>query len=187
MSRIHIVLPPAAEAPPPARLPEFLTDLRPAAGDPYLALAKAADLAGLAGVVVPHDPGGFEPLVTAAALLRATRYVTVFAEIQPWIATPQYTAKLSASLQRFSGGRFGWYVGDDAESAAFVGTARDFWSRADGLPEVLSKHPFPEVAVAGTGIAKTFVQVGHDPGEIYRIGEHVIPLSLSEGEPVHVG
>lgn len=187
MSRIHIVLPRAAEAPPPVRLPEILTDIRPAACDPHLALAKAADLAGLAGVVVPHDPDGPEPLVTAAALLRATRHVTVFAEIQPWIATPQYAAKLSASLQRFSGGRFGWYVGDDIESVAFVGTARDFWRRADGLPDVLSKHPFPEVAVAGTGISKTFVSVGHDPGEIYRIGEHVIPLSSPEGEPARVG
>ena len=176
MSRIHIVLPPAAEAPPPVTLPDFITDLRPAASDPFLALAKAADLVGLAGVVVPYDPEGPEPLVTAAGLLRATRHITVFAGIQPWIATPQYAAKLSATLQRFSGGRLGWYLDDDAESAAFVETARDFWQRPDGLPEVLSEHAFPRIAFAGN--EESFFAVSHDPGEVYRIGER---------EPAHVG
>jgi len=213
MPRIHIVLPPVADAPPPATLPGSFTDLRPHTIDPFLALAKAADLAGLSGIVVPHDSEGPEPLVTAAGLLRATRHVTVFAGIQPWIATPQYTAKLSASLQRFSGGRFGWYLDDTAESAAFVDTARDFWHRPDGLPDVLSEHPFPHVATAGESgtahldvaglepdavialieerrgadIAEFFLAVGHDPGEIYRIGEYVLPVLSQEKEPARVG
>ncbi|MBS2552126.1 LLM class flavin-dependent oxidoreductase [Catenulispora sp. NL8] len=213
MSRVHIVLPSAAAAPPPAVLPDRLTDLRPSASDPFLALAKAADLAGLASVVVPYDRQGPEPLVTAAALLRATRHVTVFAGVQPWIATPQYAAKVSASLQRFSGGRFGWYLDGDAESAAFAQTAGDFWRRPDGLPEVLSEHAFPAVVLAGAsgtahldvaglepdavaaaiderrdaGFAEFFLTVGHDPGEIYRIGEYVLPVLSQERAPSHAG
>ena len=215
MSRVHIVVPSAADAPPPAVLPGFLTDLRPCAPDPFVALARAADLAGLSGVVVPFDPDGPEPLVTAAALLRVTRHVSVFAGIQPWIATPQYTAKLSATLQRFSGGRFGWYLADDAESAAFTQTAREFWHSAEGLPDVLSEHTFPQVSVAGqagsalldiaglgadavtaliaehrgAGVEEFFLTVGHDPGEVYRIGEYVLPVlsQAQEKEPAHVG
>jgi alkanesulfonate monooxygenase SsuD/methylene tetrahydromethanopterin reductase-like flavin-dependent oxidoreductase (luciferase family) len=215
MIRIHIILPGTATAPPPVELPNLVTDLRPrpSAVDPFLTLAKAADLAGLAGVVVPHDPSGPEPLVTAAGLLRATRHITVFAGIRPWIATPQYTAKMSASLQRFSGGRFGWYVDDDADSAAFVETARDFWRRPDGLPEVLSEHAFPQVVVAdegsgawldasgrepdaiasqiadltAAGVSEFFLAVSHDPGEVYRIGEYVLPLLSQERAPAHVG
>ncbi|MFD0634974.1 LLM class flavin-dependent oxidoreductase [Catenulispora yoronensis] len=196
-------------------LPEFLTDIRPPAADPYVALAKAADLAGLSGVVVPNDPDGPEPLVTAAGLVRVTRHATVFAEVRPGIATPQYTAKFSATLQRFSGGRFGWYVGDDADSTAFVETAREFWDNADGLPDVLSEHAFPQVAVAkaahsarlevqglapaavaelidehaGFGVTEFYFGVGHDPGEIYRIGEYVLPQlsQQKERETAHVG
>jgi alkanesulfonate monooxygenase SsuD/methylene tetrahydromethanopterin reductase-like flavin-dependent oxidoreductase (luciferase family) len=213
MSRINIVLPRAAETRPPQPLPDFITDLRPSAADPWRALATAADLAGLAGVLVPFDARGPESLVTAAGLLRATRHIDVLAGLRPWIATPQYTAKLSASLQRFSGGRFGWYFdADDAETTAFVATAEAFWQSPDGLPEVLSAHAFPRVSIAGTpasarldlrglapravadaieehehaGVSEFFLDVGEDPGEVYRLGEYVLPLLSPEQEPDHV-
>lgn len=196
MTRVYIVLPPESESPPPIALPGFVTDVRPPATGPALALAKAADLAGLAGVVVPADPDGPEPLVTAGALLRATRHVEVLAAVEPWIATPQYTAKFSASLQRFSGGRFGWYVdAADQEAEAFVGTARDFWKRPEGLPDVLSEHAFPRVITTAAprldvrGLApaeivalvekqaadEVLLEVGVEPGEVLRLGEYVLP------------
>ncbi|GAB0103934.1 hypothetical protein JMUB6875_29080 [Nocardia sp. JMUB6875] len=163
----HIVLPRTA-APPPVALPAFLTDQRPTPESSALALARAADLAGLAGVLVPFDPEGPETLVTAAALLRATRYIEVIAEFHSGIATPQYTAKLSASLQRFSGGRLGWKLpDDDPERERFVKVARDFWHSPEGLPKPLSDTPFPNVYADSSG----FVEVGHDPGEVFRLGE----------------
>ncbi|WP_158675779.1 LLM class flavin-dependent oxidoreductase [Nocardia stercoris] len=170
----HIVLPGAASAPPPVRLPRFLTDLRPPPQAPELASARAADLAGVTGVLVPFDPDGPESLVTAAALLRATRHIEVVAGFRTGLATPQYTAKLSASLQRFSGGRLGWHLdADDPGRAEFVAVAREFWTSPDGLPKPLSDTPFPNVYVGGVdgrGSAG-FVEVGHDPGEVYRLAE----------------
>lgn len=212
--RIHIVLPPAADLRPRVRLPDFVTDLRPPAADPWPDLARAADLAGLAGVLVPFDLDGPESLVTAAALLRVTRHLEVAAGLQPWIATPQYAAKLSASLQRFSGGRLAWYFDhDDAESAAFTATAEKFWQSPDGLDDVLSAHAFPRVTLAGSpatarldlrgldphaaaaalreradaGISEFFLEVGDDPGEVYRLGEYVLPLLLDEANPNPLG
>ncbi|GAB0102800.1 hypothetical protein JMUB6875_17710 [Nocardia sp. JMUB6875] len=163
----HIVLP-RTPAPPPVRLPAFLTDLRPAPESSALALARAADLAGLAGVLVPFDPEGPESLVTAAGLLRATRYIEVVAEFHSDIATPQYAAKFSASVQRFSGGRLGWKLPvDDPGRERFVAVAREFWHSPDGLPKPLSDTAFPNVYNDTTA----FVEVGHDPGEVFRLGE----------------
>lgn len=170
----HIVLPSAASAPPPVRLPDLLTDLRPTPTSSALALARAADLAGLAGVLVPFDPDGPEALVTAAALLRATRHIEVVAGFHTGIATPQYTAKLSASLQRFSGGRLGWHLAaDDPGREEFVATAREFWHAPDGLPKPLSDTAFPRVYIGGADGrgSRSFVEVGHDPGEVFRLGE----------------
>ena len=220
MTRIYLVLPPEAAAPAPVGLPGFVTDVRPPSAGGTLALAKAADLAGLTGVLVPYDPDGADALVTAAGLLRVTRHVEVLAGLAPWIATPQYTAKLSASLQRFSGGRFGWYFDDSgadeaghAAIADFVATADDFWHRSDGLPDVLSEHSFPRVSRAASAasvqldgrgqapqeiaavidkqqheadIAEFFIEVGHDPGAVLRLGEYVLPLLSHEKEPDHV-
>ncbi|AYF74922.1 LLM class flavin-dependent oxidoreductase [Nocardia yunnanensis] len=170
----HIVLPGAATAPPPARLPGFVTDLRPAPQDSALSLARAADLAGLAGVLVPFDPDGPEALVTAAALLRATRYVEIVAAFDTGISTPQYISKLSASLQRFSGGRFGWHFSaDDPGRERFLAVAHEFWHTPGGLPKPLSDSAFPAVyleGVDGRGTAG-FVEVGHDPGEVFALGE----------------
>jgi alkanesulfonate monooxygenase SsuD/methylene tetrahydromethanopterin reductase-like flavin-dependent oxidoreductase (luciferase family) len=138
----------------------------------------------------------------------------VSAGLEPWIATPQYAAKLSASLQRFSGGRLNWYFdAEGAETAAFLGTAEEFWQRPDGLPEVLSEHAFPLVLIGGSpscarldlrglsleaavtaieahaqaGVSDFFLEVGDDPGEVYRLGEYVLPLLSTEREPDHVG
>jgi len=164
----HILLPDTASAPPLVRLPAFLTDSRPVRGlqDPALALARAADLAGLAGVVVPLDPEGPEALVTAAALLRATRHVEVVASFPTDIATPQYVAKLSASLQRFSGGRLGWLIpADDPGRAQFLAAARRFWHSPEGLKPPLSETAFPVVYNG----SEPFVSVGYEPGEVFTL------------------
>ncbi|MEU7858544.1 LLM class flavin-dependent oxidoreductase [Nonomuraea sp. NPDC049141] len=113
--RFHVILP--TRSPVRAELPAFVSDVRPALADPAGRTAVAADLAGLAGALVPFDPGGQESLTVAANVLRRTRHLRVVAEFHPGVATPVYAAKLSASLQRFAAGRLGWQVAVDLDAA----------------------------------------------------------------------
>lgn len=114
----HITLPTRARR--RRSFPEHLTDpARPVLGhapaDPYdhiAQVARAAELAGLSGAVVPFDPDGEESFIVAGGVLRRSRYLRVVAEFHPAIATPVYAAKLSVSLARFSGDRLDWKLGD---------------------------------------------------------------------------
>ncbi|HUR04789.1 MAG TPA: LLM class flavin-dependent oxidoreductase [Nonomuraea sp.] len=113
--RFHVVLP--TRSPVRVRLPAFVADVRPALADPAGRTAVAADLAGLAGALVPFDPEGQESLTVAANVLRRTRHLRVVAEFHAGVATPVYAAKLSASLQRFAAGRLGWQLAVDLDPA----------------------------------------------------------------------
>jgi alkanesulfonate monooxygenase len=116
LTRFHITVPTRTRE--RAELPEFVTDLRPHdRGTGYHLVGRAAELAGLDGALVPFDPCGGESLVVAAALLRDSRRIEVIAEFHPGIATPVYAAKLSASLQRYTGGRLGWRLAVDLDPA----------------------------------------------------------------------
>jgi alkanesulfonate monooxygenase len=117
--------------------PDFVTDIRPPTSDPeHHLVARAAELAGLDGALVPFDPYGHESLVVGAALLRDSRRIQVIAEFHPGIATPVYAAKLSASLQRYADGRLGWSLAVEldpivarAQGDFLTGPAR--YARAD--------------------------------------------------------
>ncbi|GII60226.1 alkanesulfonate monooxygenase [Sphaerisporangium krabiense] len=94
-------------------LPAFVTDPRGGVSGPSAHIAqvgRAAEIAGLDGALVPFDPEGEESLVLAAGLLRGSRHLRVIAGFHAGIATPVYAAKLSASLQRFTGGRLDWQI-----------------------------------------------------------------------------
>ncbi|MEV0587857.1 LLM class flavin-dependent oxidoreductase [Nonomuraea sp. NPDC050310] len=108
----HIVLPTRSRR--GRRFAAALTDPRRAAGphDHVAQVARAAELAGLSGAVLPFDPGGAESFVLAGAVLRRTRYLRVTAEFHPAVATPVYAAKLSLSLARFSADRLDWKLAD---------------------------------------------------------------------------
>ncbi|MEU6411820.1 LLM class flavin-dependent oxidoreductase [Microbispora sp. NPDC046933] len=114
---VHITLPAGGWRPP--ALPGFVTDPRPEAPGPLDHLGRigrAAELAGLDGVLVPFDPAGQDTFVVAAGLLRRSRHVRVAAGFHAGIATPVYAAKLSASLQRFSGDRLDWRLTVDLDT-----------------------------------------------------------------------
>lgn len=116
MTRFHITVP--TRTPERVELPEFVADLRPPdRGTSHRLVGRAAELAGLDGALVPFDPGGLESLVVAAGLLRDSRRIEVIAEFHPGIATPVYAAKLSASSQRYTGGRLGWRLAVDLDPA----------------------------------------------------------------------
>ncbi|WP_067471806.1 LLM class flavin-dependent oxidoreductase [Actinomadura hibisca] len=128
----HLVLP-TRGGPAPAPLPSFVTDLRPGAFGPLEHLAeigRAADVAGFHGVLTPFDPGGEESLVVTAGLLRQNRWLRGIAGFHPGIATPVYAAKVSASLQRFSGDRLDWRLTVDLDPAV-ARSQGDFLEGAD--------------------------------------------------------
>ncbi|MGK8524329.1 LLM class flavin-dependent oxidoreductase [Nocardia asteroides] len=139
------------------------TDPRPGRFGPFDDLAQiinAAELAGLDGVLAPYDPAGEESWIVAGGALRATRHSRVVVEFQPAFGTPVYAAKISATLQRISGGRLAWQLavdtdpadarargdrvtGDDryARAAEFLTVARGVWNDA----------AVPSAGFAGTG------------------------------------
>lgn len=140
--------------------------------------ARAAEVAGFDGVVLPFDPEGEHPLITAVAVARATSRIRVIPEVPTSLASPVYAAKLSTTFARTFGPRLGWRIssrslgpayGDLLEGAdreerdrEFLEIARRvaaettvdvegrfFTVRGGGLQAPLGGHPFPEVQSVG--------------------------------------
>lgn len=77
----------------------------------YLAqVARAAELTGFDGLVIPDEPAGEEPWIVTGTLLRETRRLQLVTAIAPGSASGVYHAKMAASVQRFSGDRQGWLL-----------------------------------------------------------------------------
>lgn len=78
-------------------------------GNPYhdylLEVARAAEIAGFDGALVPSFPDSEDPWVIASSVSRATKTLRFMIAYQPMWFDPIYAAKASASLQRLSGGR----------------------------------------------------------------------------------
>jgi alkanesulfonate monooxygenase len=78
-------------------------------GIPYhdylLEVARAAEIAGFDGALIPSFPDSEDPWVIASAIARRTKTLRFMIAYQPMWFDPLYAAKLSASLQRLSNGR----------------------------------------------------------------------------------
>lgn len=112
-------------------------------------LVRAAEIAGLDGVVAPYDVHGEDSLVAAADALRHTRWLEVVQEFHPFSLNPVYAAKVAASTQRFTQARLGWQLAVDApvlsqptpaadtpaeryaRAAEFLTVARGVWENPD--------------------------------------------------------
>ncbi|AOJ29815.1 alkanesulfonate monooxygenase [Burkholderia seminalis] len=73
-------------------------------------VARAADIAGFHGALIPIFRFTEEPWVVAAALARETRRLRLLIALQPHFVHPVYAAQMAASLQRISRGRVEWNV-----------------------------------------------------------------------------
>lgn len=73
-------------------------------------IARAAEINGFHGALVPAFRHSEEPWMISAALARETRYLHFLIAIQPWFIHPGYAAQMAASLQRISGNRVEWNV-----------------------------------------------------------------------------
>jgi alkanesulfonate monooxygenase len=71
-------------------------------------VARAAELAGFVGLLIPYDPAGEEGWVIGSALARETKHLTIVPEFRAGFASAVYAAKLTFTFQRFFGDRLGW-------------------------------------------------------------------------------
>ena len=69
-------------------------------------IAQAADRLGFHGVLVPTGKSCEEPFIVAASLIDATRDLRFLVATRPATLSPTLAARLSATLDRLSGGRF---------------------------------------------------------------------------------
>lgn len=78
-------------------------------GIPYhdylLEVARAAELSGFDGALIPSFPDSEDPWVIASAIARHTKTLRFMIAYQPMWFHPLYAAKAAASLQRLSNGR----------------------------------------------------------------------------------
>lgn len=85
-----------------------LVDGRPD-GIPYhdymLDVARAAELSGFDGALIPSFPDSEDPWVIASSIARRTKTLRFMIAYQPMWFDPLQAAKAAASLQRLSGGR----------------------------------------------------------------------------------
>lgn len=85
-------------------------------------VARAADIVGFHGALIPIFRFTEEPWVVAAALARETRNLRLLIAMQPWFMHPAYAAQMAASLQRISRGRVEWNIvtgGGGADQRAY--------------------------------------------------------------------
>lgn len=73
-------------------------------------VARAAEVSGFTGGLLPSFPFTDDPWAATAALVRETRTFRFMVAFQPGFLDPVHTARLSASLQRASGGRLVYNV-----------------------------------------------------------------------------
>jgi alkanesulfonate monooxygenase len=73
--------------------------------DHMVEIARAAELSGFVGGLIPSFPMTEDPWVIAAALARATKTFRPMIAFQPGFLSPARAARMSASLQRATNGR----------------------------------------------------------------------------------
>ncbi|WP_313440313.1 LLM class flavin-dependent oxidoreductase [Novosphingobium sp.] len=99
-------------------------------------VARAAELTGFDGIVVPDEPQGEEPWIVTGALLRETRRVGIVTTVAPGSASGVYLGKMAASVQRFSGDRQGWLI--DSGEGPSAGDTLPVEDRAERTGELLT-------------------------------------------------
>src|SRR5690606_28474140 len=68
-------------------------------------VARASEASGFVGGLLPSFPMTDDPWVVAAAAARATTTYRFMVAFQPGFLHPVHAARMSATLQRLSGGR----------------------------------------------------------------------------------
>ncbi len=160
-------------------------------------VARAAELSGFDGVLIPQTDEGEEPLIVAGALARECRRVRLAPQLPVHFLSAVYAAKIATSFQRMSGGRLvlhlalgepspGAWHGHDWSLAEQVARADEFLTVFRGVWE---KGPFTFEGrfyeVLNGGFAPPLA--GQPAPEVWIAGDHddVLALSARHGD-VHL-
>ncbi len=85
-------------------------------------VARAADINGFHGALLPTGRSGDEPWVVASALARETRNLNFLIAFQPGFLHPAYATQMAATLSRITNGRVDWNIitgGNPKEQRAY--------------------------------------------------------------------
>jgi len=85
-------------------------------------VARAADINGFHGALLPTGRSGDEPWIVAAALARETRNLNFLIAFQPGFIHPAYATQMGATLSRITNGRVDWNIitgGNPKEQRAY--------------------------------------------------------------------
>lgn len=149
--------------------------------DRLLQIARGAEAVGLDGVWAPHDDQGLDAWVSATAIARETRRLTLIVDFNSAFGSPVYAAKMTATAQRFSNARFEWslsdQVGEEAQTARdeeFLAVASGVWRESPftfkgrffevaggGFDGPLAGLLWPQVHLAGGDAAKEALAARH--------------------------
>ena len=109
-------------------------------------IARAAELTGFDGLLIPQTAAGEEPLIVAAALAREIRRLKFVPALPAPLLSAVYTAKIATSFQRLTGGRLAirlvteepgaspwhgqlWSVAEQvARTDEFLDVVKGFWT-----------------------------------------------------------
>jgi len=71
-------------------------------------IARAAEITGFDGVLIPQTPAGEEPIIVSGALAREARRLKFLPAFPAPFLSAVYAAKIALSFQRLTGGRLAW-------------------------------------------------------------------------------
>lgn len=94
-------------------------------------VARAAELAGFDGVLIPQTDEGEEPLIVAGSLTREVRRIRLAPQLPAHFLSAVYAAKIATSFQRLTAGRLvlNFVVGEH-QAGAWHG---HIWSEAEQI------------------------------------------------------
>jgi alkanesulfonate monooxygenase len=79
-------------------------------------IARAAEITGFDGVLIPQTPAGEEPWIVSGALAREARRLKFLPSLPAPFLSAVYSAKMAISFQRLTGGRLAWNLVTEAHT-----------------------------------------------------------------------
>ena len=152
-------------------------------------IARAAEITGFDGVLIPYTPAGEEPLIVSGALAREARRLKFLPSFPAPFLSAVYAAKIAISFQRLTGGRLAWNLVTEehtekswhghrwsvaeqiARTGEFLDVVKGFWNQ----PPFTYQGRYYEVVDGGFPPALA----GPKLPEIYLSGDSEEALALS--------